>query len=181
LPAHFFLTTGGRQPGGRGYADFLVGPHPKAAAALDLLLGTQGWRRFAEQQDPAKFRQEQKQDADRLLLAWGNASPEQTNLAELAGKRVRENFEPKYKALQEKLAAREGQDDENIRREVEETNALNRRVTGLARDANAAEELLAECKRDLWRYGLIAAAVLLSLVSVLGFMVGLNRMAQGRP
>ncbi len=32
------------------HADFLLTDHPKAAAALDLLLGTQGWRRFAEQE-----------------------------------------------------------------------------------------------------------------------------------
>src|SRR5262249_59642729 len=112
LPAHFFLTTGGRQPGGRGYADFLVGPPPKAAVALDLLLGTQGWRRFAEQQDPAKFRQEQKQDADRLLFAFGNASPEQNNLAEVAVRKVDEAFAAKHVVLQQKLAAREGQDEE---------------------------------------------------------------------
>ena len=36
--------------------------------ALDLLLGTQGWRRFAEQQ-PAVFAQREPGQAQRLLLA----------------------------------------------------------------------------------------------------------------
>src|SRR5205085_2321916 len=56
MPTHFLLTTEVRRPEDLEYADFLLGPHPRAAEALDLLLGTQGWRRFAEQ-DPAKFRQ----------------------------------------------------------------------------------------------------------------------------
>src|SRR5262249_52462501 len=181
LPAHFFLTTGGRQPGGRGYADFLVGPPPKAAVALDLLLGTQGWRRFAEQQDPAKFRQEQKQDADRLLLAFGNALPEQKNLAEVAVLNVDKAYRPKWVAMQEKLKAREGQDDESQRRALAAAQALTQRRAGAAAPPAAAAERLAESKQDLLRYGLIAAAVLLAILSVLGFMVGLSRMGQGRP
>jgi len=35
-----------------------------ARTALDLLLGTQGWRRFAEQ-DPARFRIDQKEEAEK--------------------------------------------------------------------------------------------------------------------
>ena len=47
------------------HADFLFNEtNPKAAQTLDLLLGVQGWRRFLEQ-DPAKFRQEHQQEADR--------------------------------------------------------------------------------------------------------------------
>jgi hypothetical protein len=181
LPTHFFLTTEVRQPEDLEYADFLVGPHPKAAVALDLLLGTQGWRRFAEQQDPAKFRREQKQDADRLLLAFGNALPQQTNLAEVAVLNVNKTFRPKWDALQEKLGAREGQDDESQKRALVAAQALTQRVAEKSTAAEAADERLAECKRDLLRYGLIAAAVLLSILSVLGFMVGMSRMAQGRP
>ena len=54
----------------------------KAAATLDLVLGTQGWRRFAEQ-DPNRFRQLQRQDADRLLVANGQSTPQVANLADL--------------------------------------------------------------------------------------------------
>ena len=57
MPTHFLLTTEVRRPEDLEYADFLLGPQAKATEALDLLLGTQGWRRFAEQ-DPAKFRAE---------------------------------------------------------------------------------------------------------------------------
>ena len=56
MPTHFLLTTEVRRPEDLEHADFLLGTHPQAAQALDLLLGTQGWRRFAEQQNPAEFR-----------------------------------------------------------------------------------------------------------------------------
>ena len=72
MPTHFLLTTEVRRSEDLEYADFLLGTHPKAAEALDLLLGTQGWRRFAEQ-NPAKFRKEpqgpgRRPEADRLLV-----------------------------------------------------------------------------------------------------------------
>src|SRR5262249_10880919 len=67
MPTHFLLTSEVKSPEDLEYADFLVGSHPKAAAALDLLLGTQGWRRFMEQ-DPAKFHKEHADDADRLFV-----------------------------------------------------------------------------------------------------------------
>src|SRR5262249_17969552 len=55
MPAHFYLTTEVRGPEEFEFADFLLTDHPQAERALDLLLGTQGWRRFAEQQDPQAF------------------------------------------------------------------------------------------------------------------------------
>ena len=75
MPTHFLLTTEVRRPEDLEYADFLLGPHPQAAEALDLLLGTQGWRRFAEQ-DPNKFRHEQKEEAERLLVTIGQSQPQ---------------------------------------------------------------------------------------------------------
>jgi hypothetical protein len=68
LPTHFLLTSEVKQPEGLEHADVLLGSHPKAAAALDLLLGTQGWRRFAEQ-SPDEFRQKAGDDAEPILLA----------------------------------------------------------------------------------------------------------------
>src|SRR5262249_60823007 len=74
MPTHFLLTTEVRRPEDLEYADFLVGPHPKASAALDLLLGTQGWRRFAEQ-NPNEFQQKFGDDAGRLLATIGHEGP----------------------------------------------------------------------------------------------------------
>ena len=59
LPTHFLLTTEVRNPEDLEYADVLLGNHPKAATSLDLLLGCQGWRRFAEQ-NPQMFQRGQQ-------------------------------------------------------------------------------------------------------------------------
>ncbi len=68
-PSHFLLTSEVRKPEDLEYADFLLGPQAKATEALDLLLGVQGWRRFAEQ-NPADFRKRNidKEEAERLLV-----------------------------------------------------------------------------------------------------------------
>jgi hypothetical protein len=48
MPTHFNLTTSAANQD-LEHADFLLTRHLRAKEALDLLLGTQGWRRFAEQ------------------------------------------------------------------------------------------------------------------------------------
>jgi hypothetical protein len=53
LPTQIYLGSEVRRPEDLEYADFLVSDYPKAAEALDLLLGTQGWRRFAPAPAPA--------------------------------------------------------------------------------------------------------------------------------
>src|SRR5262249_26676771 len=42
MPTHFLVTSEVRRPEDLEHADVLLGSHPKAAQALDLLLGTQG-------------------------------------------------------------------------------------------------------------------------------------------
>ena len=49
MPTHFLLAGDVKNPDELEYADFLLTEHPRAGEALDLVLGTQGWRRFAEQ------------------------------------------------------------------------------------------------------------------------------------
>src|SRR5205085_4896513 len=59
MPTHFLLSGEVKHPAELEHADFLLVEHKekatneKAAAALDLLLATQGWRRFAEQNPDA--------------------------------------------------------------------------------------------------------------------------------
>src|SRR5439155_22898899 len=71
MPTHFLLTSEVRKPEDLEHADVLLGSHPKAAAALDLLLGTQGWRRLPEQ-EPGPVRPKNAEDADRLLVITGH-------------------------------------------------------------------------------------------------------------
>ncbi|HEY7423984.1 MAG TPA: alpha-2-macroglobulin family protein, partial [Gemmataceae bacterium] len=91
MPTHFLLTTEVRRPEDLEYADFLLGSHPQAAEALDLLLGTQGWRRFAEQ-DPNRFRQHQREEAERLLVTIGQSQPQVTDLTEQDLARVEKEY-----------------------------------------------------------------------------------------
>jgi len=50
LTTHFLVAGEIHSPDSLEYADFLLSDHPQAAATLDLVLGTQGWRRFREWQ-----------------------------------------------------------------------------------------------------------------------------------
>ena len=93
MPTHFLLGSEVRRADDLEYADFLLGPQAKAPQALDLLLGTQGWRRFAEQ-NPDQFRQRflreaeslpendrlrQQEEGERLLVMIGQSEPQRTD------------------------------------------------------------------------------------------------------
>jgi hypothetical protein len=186
MPTHFLLTTEVRQPEDLEYADFMLNPKGRVAyrlatTALDLLLGTQGWRRFAEQREPERFRQEQKQDADRLLMAAGTAFRERNDLAEVGVRRVDALYLPDHIKLEEQLAAREAGQEETQKQAADQTQQLRERVTAASGAVKAAEEELTECKQRLVRYGLIFLAVVLLGLSVLGLVAGLRRMAREQP
>jgi hypothetical protein len=139
MPAHFYLTSEVRKPEDLEFADFLLTDHAKARAALDLLLGTQGWRRFAEQ-DPAKFRNEQKDEAERLLVSIGQSAPKMTDLTLEEGKKI---FS-KYEAEQEKILNDYGAKEERLEGKLAEVNdALN---------AARQDSAVLEAKKTLDRY-----------------------------
>jgi hypothetical protein len=97
LPTHFLLSGEVKKGEELEHADFLLTAHPKAAEALDLLLGTQGWRRFAEQA-PAEFRRKNPaDDADRLRLVSADAGPIPTGWRP-AIRRVFDEYWPKYES-----------------------------------------------------------------------------------
>jgi hypothetical protein len=101
MPTHFLLTTEVRRPEDLEHADFLLSNHPKAAQALDLLLGTQGWRRFAEQLNPQDFRKKQPADAVGLMVVSGRVSP-----STLAPKNIGFDYQP-MQAIYEEYGARQ--------------------------------------------------------------------------
>ncbi len=70
MPTHFLLGEEVLHPEDLEYADFLLTANPLAKKAMDLLLGTQGWRRFAEQ-DPAKFQADHPVEAPDFLVSSG--------------------------------------------------------------------------------------------------------------
>jgi hypothetical protein len=117
MPTHFLLTTEVRRPEDLEYADFLLGQHPQAAEALDLLLGTQGWRRFAEQ-DPNHFRQHQKEEAERLLVTIGQSQPQVTDLTEQDLARVEKEYALRIDETKAQVA-RAGKAEEEARQDTE--------------------------------------------------------------
>jgi hypothetical protein len=95
LPAHFYICGEVEKPDDLEYADFLLTNHPRAAESLDLVLGTQGWRRFAEQA-PGVFRKTAPPDeADRIMVAMGSRGPVPAEYRPLV-QRVEDRYRPKY-------------------------------------------------------------------------------------
>jgi alpha-2-macroglobulin-like protein len=98
MPTHFLLAGDVRNPGDLEHADFLLTDHPKAGVALDLLLGTQGWRRFAEQNvlpvDPAE-----REDVQRLMVANGKRTGAPVELFRLEEQRLAAEFQPKLEQM----------------------------------------------------------------------------------
>jgi hypothetical protein len=105
MPTHFLLSGDVKNPAELEHADFLLTDHPKAAMALDLLLGTQGWRRFAEQTG-APADAADKADVDRMLVAHGQRSTAPVELYRLEQQRIASEFQPKLeKARLDRAAA----------------------------------------------------------------------------
>jgi alpha-2-macroglobulin-like protein len=93
MPAHFLLASEVKKPGDLEHADFLLSDDPQAATALDLLLGTQGWRRFAEQNMAPRIRDGEA--VDRLLVANGQKSSTPVESFHQNVRKVYAKFQPK--------------------------------------------------------------------------------------
>ncbi len=106
LPTHFLLAGEVQKPDDLEQADFLLTDHPKAAAALDLVLGTQGWRRFAEQAPGEFARRVASEDGERLLVAMG-AGRRPVGGFGVASIRLAETHLPRYTEAAGALAAAE--------------------------------------------------------------------------
>jgi anti-sigma factor RsiW len=169
MPTHFLLTTEVRKPEDLEQADFLLSAEPKAAEALDLLLGTQGWRRFAEQ-DPARFKErlandpKVRGDAERLLVTIGQSSPKVTDYAREQVKKVADEY-----------AGREDQLQDDYKQALA--------AAAKVREDEAAAAAQQRLQRyDAWieRYGAIvppAAALLLFALILAGLYLALPRAA----
>jgi hypothetical protein len=184
MPTHFYLTTEVRKPEDLEFADFMLGDHAKAAPALDLLLGTQGWRRFAEQ-DPNKFREKHKEDAARLL-AFAAQTPVQANnkadaeaVASFSVQQMQQKLAEEYgkqvALLQEKIASAQQAFSTSSFAANREATELRLQMGTVSAEAGKVSSRLADYNRQ-WRVaGLIAAGVALVLIGVTGVIIGLLR------
>jgi hypothetical protein len=112
MPTHFLLASEVRRAEDLEHADFLIGQSPRAPEVLDHLLGTQGWRRFAEQ-SPQQFRGKMREDSDgeRLLVMMGQSAPQRTDFDE---ERVEKALSD-YEEVEERLLAAQEEASEQLK------------------------------------------------------------------
>jgi hypothetical protein len=98
LTTHFLIAGEITTPDGLEHADFLLSDNPKAPIVLDLVLATQGWRRFAEQTPPAYARRPTAPtDEYRNLLVTNGQYSVWTDPAAIRDQRKQlETFLPQY-------------------------------------------------------------------------------------
>jgi hypothetical protein len=186
MPTHFFLTSEVRRPEDLEHADFLLTNHPKAPEALDLLLGTQGWRRFAEQ-DPKGFQRQLKEEAERLLVMIGQMSSKTVNSIELERQRVLDEFQPKIARQLEQFV----QDDENLTAAEDRTqfqvqqDQLRKSITDASKAVVVADhdfadyEAASDALRSRCLLGLGAGLLIVGVLSML--LALLRNMEQALP
>lgn len=107
LPTHFLLAGETEKPNDLEHSDFLLTSHPKAAPALDLLLGSQGWRRFVEQ--GGTFYRKDDARAEELMVAYGAGPVPSTWRAGV--RKVFDEYWPKYESA---LLNLENAEDDNF-------------------------------------------------------------------
>ncbi len=180
LPTHFLLAGEIQTPDDLEYADFLLTDHPQAANALDLVLATQGWRKFVEQQSLAGLLREPKRKlAAESLLVMNGSYPVPAEVATTREhRRLFETYRPRHEAAEKEVAtARKVRDEVAMdrsgeplaRRLFSEYEERRQELSDLAASARSAAESLAEISE--WAgvaagaFGLLAAALWVVAIS----------------
>jgi len=186
MPTHFLLASEVKKPEDLEHADFLLGDQPQASVALDLLLGTQGWRRFAEQH-PAAPKPQFKEDVDRLLVSNGQRSqtPVETLRQELD--KVYAEFNPKIESALARLTVA-NESLSAVESKFEQVGEEARSLEGARGLAQVAyQQALGELKQ-FEEYGaerrsslLVRLCVGLLLVAGLCIGIGASRRSAGVP
>jgi hypothetical protein len=158
LPTHFLLMSEVRRPEDLEHADFLLGPGPEARKALDLLLGTQGWRRFAEQHLPGT---RPNKDLDRLLVSNGERSRPR-DLQQRDEEKVRQDYREEVLKRNEQLVRAE---------EVEQSTAAAL-ATPPFTEAAAKVAGYDRVLNPLRQWGLLSLATALLLAGLAGVILG---------
>lgn len=181
MPTHFLLTTEVKQPEDLEHADFFLSADPKAAQALDLLLGVQGWRRFAEQNPatllnlPAKTRQNAVHIAPMLAAAGKQTSNADKELIA----QVDDQYAPKFIDLQKKLAEAEKNEFGQPKLQLELQASQIEAQTAQGQISQSSYEL-EYFQRFLLRF-LLGVLVVGSIVLGLVFLYwGMRRLSRGR-
>jgi hypothetical protein len=177
MPTHFLLTTEIRQPADLENTDALLGDHPRAAQALDLLLGSQGWRRFAEQ-NPQKVAWKLVPGKPAGFLAAAQTVTKAGVDEQQTREKLDRPFAAKFVALSVAMAQKE--------REEVGTPDLRQRLWSAENNANQAGEQVVEQRRRLddlcsfFLHGLFGVFAVSVVVFAFFLTVsGLHRLAEG--
>jgi len=177
MPAQFYLASEIEKAEDLEYTDFLVSDHPKATAALDLLLGTQGWRRFAEQ-NPQELLKQHPQAGERLLAASGQAVNVSVNTNPTpAIQELDRKFASKIVAAQNSLATKTNEQADWRARQQTQEPALQGRVSSASMQVSDSQHALEDYERLLVSVGGGVLMALMLLVGVVCLVVGLMRLA----
>jgi len=144
MPTHFLLSGEVTHPSELEHADFLLTDHPKAGAALDLLLGTQGWRRFAEQNGRA-LEVADKKEVESMLISHGQAPSAPVELRKLEEQRITAEYRAKMETAVFKTAAAES------KRQTTTTN-LTTAIDAAQKTLSDAESQSEKAKDELHKF-----------------------------
>jgi hypothetical protein len=174
MPTHFYLTTEVQKPEDLECADFLLSDAPKAAEALDLLLGTQGWRRFAEQ-NPLEFLRKQPHNGTRYLALSGLAS-EKHDAHHLALEEVDKKYVARAGQLELALHRKQAEQTTLTAKWNTEKPKLDTQAETAKNQVRAAEQKIEEFRQILLHYGRILLTALLLAGGAVLIIVGLVRL-----
>ena len=148
MPTQFLLASEVAKPEDLEHADFLLSDHPEAPVALDLLLGTQGWRRFVEQQNPANPSGAPPEMLAKYLVSNGQKSQSPIETSRLEETRVFKEYQPRYEVAQATL--REAQ--ESVAKIIKEAPEALARKTKLLEERDEAYRNFQAANAELRNY-----------------------------
>ena len=149
--------------------------HARAKTALDLLLGTQGWRRFAEQ-DAGKVQEKYladlrtRTDADRLLVLAGQSSPETIDFLQRQRQKVEEKTVARRQEAAAELAKVTAADDAVLQQQKANSRLSEMRTEAATAQVKASA---ANARLDTFKSGGLLVLVV-SLLVVLGLMLAMG-------
>ena len=148
MPTHFLLAGDVKHPADLEHADFLLTDHPKAAVALDLLLGTQGWRRFAEQL-LAPANPLDRGEVERMMIAHGQRPVATVELFKLEEQRISAEFRPQLEEVRLRQAAAR---DALVAFQRTTEPELHQKVTNARFNSQSAESQYVAAAAELYHF-----------------------------
>ncbi len=177
MPTHFLLTTEVRNPEDLENADVFLGNHAQASAALDLLLGCQGWRRFAEQ-DPKKFAQTQQVGRTPIFVRNAVNEPQILETEQKQINKLDQAFVTKAIEGNKRLAVKE-RDENGPPEMVQDVQRLQGIVDATSNEQFMAAGRVREIQMFFWQFGLGGALLTLLFVGFFLISIGLRRLSEG--